>query len=258
MTRPPFEPVEGVEGAFVWTPGERALRVEVDADAPPPESTPEIDAAWDAMRRSNPRLHDAVFLSAIAIDADAGAIRCVPDRYRRLATLGADGIDTPEPTPVLTSVIGLLVATDEAGEPHTLIGRRAADTRLFGGQWESAPAGGLDPDLASEEHTLSAAHLLEQIRRELTEETGLTLHMPVLESRTVCVVWTPEARSYDIAVLVVPSERIEAIHPAEHARSWEYDDVQWLPLGGIKSFDRVHGPEMTPQLRVVWRVMGWV
>ena len=253
MTRPPFESVEGVEGAFVWSPGERALRVEIDADATLPESTPEIDAAWEAMRRANPRLHDGGVLSAIAIDPDACVVRCVRDRYRRLATLSAAGIDPPEPTPVLTSVIGLLIAPDRASVPHVLIGRRAPDTRLFGGRWESAPAGGLDPDLATD-GVFQLHNLFRQVNRELGEETGLTLRAPAPEMRTACVVWTPEARSYDIVLLIIPGERITKLDPAAHADAWEYDDVRWLPVADVPIFAAEH--DMTPQFRAAWHTLG--
>jgi len=252
--RPPFEPVEGVEGAFVWRPGERPLRVVIDREAPAPASTPEIDAAWETMAAANPRLHDGAFLNAVAIDADHSVIRCTPDRYRRLATAGAEGVRTPAPNPVLTSVIGMIVSPDAQGSAHVLVGRRAESTRLFGGLWELAPAGGLDTDLA-DDGAFDTRCLLRQVVRELREETGLELRAQIAEVRTVCIVWTPAARSYDIVLLVAPGEGAHELDPAECERSWEYAEVRWLPIEEIPVFAAAE--PLTPQLCAVWRTLGW-
>lgn len=248
----------GVDGVRVWraAPGdETRFRVTLDAPTDAPDDA-RVASAWEAMRGANPRLYDAPFLSVRRFDADGPTLACAPDRYKRLAVRAALGAAMPGPAPDLASVIGVLLARDADGGACALLGRRSPRTRIFGGLWEFAPAGGIDPDLGP--GPLDAEALVGQVRRELPAETGLAADLPLGPARLLGVIATPGAHSHDVVLALDTGAETSALDALAGARSWEYEALRWLREADADEFDGVEAAGCTPQCRAVLRLLGWV
>jgi hypothetical protein len=206
-----------------------------------------VEAEWARMRRDNPRLFDGPVLSVVRMDVGSGIV-CRRDTYRRLV------VQPVVPTGVeQLSVTGVIVGPDGSGQEAVLLGRRGRGTRMYGGMWELAPSGGLDPP-APGRAELSMDDLRAQLLRELREEVGGPLACSLADARVAAVLHDAAARSYDLVLRCRAGRAADAHGPAER---WEYDSVRWLSLAGVAGFDRGHAAEIIPPTRALFRVLGW-
>ncbi|MEL7473601.1 MAG: NUDIX domain-containing protein [Planctomycetota bacterium] len=265
----PLEPGEwgvfdDVPNLRVWIPrGPQGVRLVVDPSPPDARDHPEIQATWRQLCQENPKLFDGpiyrVTDATLAETArDGPALHVVVDGFHKVAVAQRLGAQTPGGATMLASVIGALHADDERGQPHLLLGKRSHETRVFGGLWEAAPAGGIDPTLRPGARCLDADDLLEQVRVELPEETGLPRDLAIASHRIVCVAHTPCAFSYDVVMVTRAERTIAQLRAMAGERNWEYDDLQWLSRDDAAAFDRDHAHDMIPQLRALLRVLGWI
>lgn len=236
--------------AWMLAPG----RIDFELSRTESPSTDEIDRAWEEMARENPRLFDGPFLSVERFDpsrAAAGAgvcarFTCRVERYRRLAV--APRVETGVRMLALT---GVVTARDASGSLHVLMGLRAGQTRMYGGLWEFAPAGGVDPPAPG--GTLDEAHLARTLAHELEEEVGLPAGS-IGACAPVMVVLNEEARSYDVVMRAELSIGLEEAARRARAGSWEYERVEWVPVGKARLF--ASGPHLVPQGRAMAKLLA--
>ncbi len=203
------------------------------------------EAEWARRCAANPRLFNGPMLSAERIDPEAGTISARRGWYKQLV-LGMPGVR-------LLAVMGVVVARRERGELCTLIGKRSHNTRLYGGRWELAPAGGLDP---VPERRVTRAMMLRQLAEETREELGI--EAKARSADVIALVQNGESRSVDVVVRVEPEASVEALRARLPDRaSWEYERLLWLPLSRADGFVARRRGRMTPQSRVVFEYLGW-
>lgn len=240
-----------------WLLGTGRLRFALNGAGPAP-SDEATDRAWEGMAATNPRLFDGLFLSverwtpdrsAGGVAGGGGEFGCRVERYRRLATAGVVrcGCEVR-----LLALTGVVTARDSAGAEHVLMGLRAAQTRMYGGLWEFAPAGGVDPPGAGQ--LFDVGLLRRVLARELEEEVGLAP-----ESMGACepvmVVLNSEARSYDVVMRARLLIGVEEAALRARPGSWEYERVEWVPVEEARGFAEVEG--MVPQGLEILRRLGW-
>ncbi len=238
-----------------------ALRVTIAPGASAGEADPlagEIDRAWAALRADNPRLFDGPLLSVAAVDAAANRISCRRDSFKRLAVQRAEPMAANIPTGVHhLSVTGAVIGRDRAGTPHVLLGRRGRQTRLYGGQWELAPAGGIDApgeDVAE----LTRDDILRAFVKEAHEELGLELE-PGDDAAIPLIVRDDHASSDDLLVVHRLPRPIDPRRPvACAAGDWEYVDTCWLALDDAAAFAARHAEAVIPPTRALLADASWV
>ncbi|MBX3315394.1 MAG: NUDIX domain-containing protein [Phycisphaeraceae bacterium] len=244
-----------------WTLAPDAgLRFRLQRSSSPGSET--IDRAWKEMCAENERLFDGWFLSVedwsppetvngrpgTGRAASPGLFSCRVERYRRLAVAGS----VPECESVrLLALTGVVTARDRGGIEHVLMGLRAAKTRMYGGLWEFAPAGGVDPP--GEGQTFDALLLRRVLVRELEEEVGLPAEA-LGACDPVMVVLNEEARSYDVVMRTKLVVGLEEARRRITGGSWEYERVEWVPVSGVHAFVRDH--QLVPQGREMVRVLA--
>lgn len=222
-----------------------------------------IDRAWDTLCSKNERLFDGSFLSVEAWTppdassgtrlgvrhvASPGVFTCRVERYRRLAVAGI----VPECAGVrLLALTGVVTARDRDGIEHVLMGLRASKTRMYGGLWEFAPAGGVDPP--GEGQPFDALLLRRVLVRELEEEVGLPAEA-LGACDPVMVVLNEEARSYDVVMRTKLVVGLEEARRRITGGSWEYERVEWVPVADVNNFVRDH--QLVPQGREMVRVLA--
>lgn len=225
----------------------RGVVVRVARDPVPPEAPPDsaIAREWDRQRAATPRLFNGAILSTLSIDAEAGEVLARRETYQRLV------VQPRVMTGVrLLSVTGILVARDERGREHVLLGRRAAGVRLYGGMWEIGPSGGLPAPPAAVE-TLEADALAAHLADETHEEIGLDAGFG--SARVVAVVRDHFARSDDVCLRVDAGalDPLRFLTPA----NWEYEEVKWVAADEFRTFAAEN--EMIAASRALAGVMGW-
>lgn len=226
----------------------------------------EIDRAWEALCAGNERLFDGSFLSVEAWTppepgvgarlglglgrqggGSPGVFTCRVERYRRLAV--ADMV--PECAGVrLLALTGVVTACDGAGVEYVLMGLRAAKTRMYGGLWEFAPAGGVDPPGVGE--VFDASLLRRVLAHELEEEVGLPAEA-LGACEPVMVVLNEEARSYDVVMRTRLVVGLDEARRRIAGGSWEYERVEWVPVREVGAFVRERG--LVPQGYEMVRVL---
>lgn len=219
-----------------------------------------VAAAWAALRRENPRLHDGPILAVAHIDPATNLLVCRRDSYRRLAVQTAGG--GPAAASVDTgvyqlSVTGAIIGRDRAGLPHILIGRRGTETRMYGGLWELAPAGGIDPPPPPRDR-LGASDIFAALAKEAREELALDLGTDPCRAALICR--DEHARSDD---LVIPVHLPDPINPRKPpacaaSTSWEYLDTAWLALDDARSFVTRHAEACIPPTRALLASTRWL
>lgn len=203
------------------------------------------EAEWARRCAANPRLFNGPMLSAERINPEAGTIVARRAWYKQLV-LGVPDVR-------LLAVMGVVVARRERGDLCTLIGKRSHNTRLYGGRWELAPAGGLDP---VPERRMTRAMILQQLAEETREELGVKAK--ARSADVVALVQNGESRSVDVVVRIEPEASVETLRARLPERaSWEYDRLTWLPLAQAGGFIARQRTRMTPQSRVVFEYLGW-
>lgn len=228
-------------GAAVWRVRAGATpRVLLDR-AVQPAVDPAIEAEWRRLTALNPAMYDAPILSVHEWDEPACTVRCRVMRYKHLAARPR----VPNRAELL-SILGLTLCVDASGVEHVLLGRRGPRTRIYGGMWELAPAGGIDlPPEGLDE--LPASLLLRQLAEEFDEELGPMLDPGVarqgreaaLRAPIVALVRDPGAFSLDMAAVVrleAPLERARPTRSPASVSAWEYTELAWVPRPGAAEF----------------------
>lgn len=197
------------------------------APKPPELDEPRVRDAWQRLCIANPRFFDGGLLAVkhIEAEADATRIHARRDRFARLA------VQPGVPTGVrLLSVTAVLVARDDAGKPHLLLGKRSAQTRIYGDQWELGPSGGVPPPHAGV-RTLDERALMDHLADEVEEEAGLR----VREGRAVAITRDHAACSDDV-VFVCDVGELAMARASAKAANWEYTQVAWIPAAELRTF----------------------
>lgn len=242
----------GFPGVTIW-PIRSGVTPTIVMAATPPRDAPAAgaeDAEWDRLTALNPRLFDGPILSLVSFDPATGRVSCRRETYKRLSVQGA--VDTGV---VLVAVNAVLIARDARGEEHVLLGRRSPQVRKYGGMWELAPAGGLDPP-AGVAATLGPGALRAQLRRELLEEVGLD---DALEGATPIAFYRDEAAtSFNIVLRVELPTTPAALAAAAGERHWDCDAVMWLARADAPAFDRDRAGHVIDATRALLRFIGWV
>ncbi|MCE7975209.1 MAG: hypothetical protein DYG92_12940 [Leptolyngbya sp. PLA1] len=201
---------------FAWP---TSVRVTIAREPTPPEAGTEtpIGREWAAQRERNPRLFNGAVLSVVSLDPPLGHIACRRETYQRLV------VQPRVPTGVrMLAVTGVLLATDGLGVEHVLVGRRAPAVRIYGGQWEFGPSGGVSAPPVSVLQ-LSESDLAAHLADEVEEEIGLRVSggtpVAVVRDRTAC--------SDDVCLLL----RLGSLETARASpANWEYTEVAWVPV----------------------------
>lgn len=253
----------------VWPLGPR-VRIELRASlARDPAQLQSINHAWNAMRARNPRLYDGPMLAVDSIRPEAGHISLRLSSYMALAvqahpSLGGAGLDTGTEQ---FSVTGVLTRIDEHGRECVLLARRGVTTRIYGGQWELAPSGGVEPPPTPTPTPplppgpLTEHDLIHQLRMEAQEELGPTVQLA--GPRVVALCRDPIAHSVDAVIRATAS--IEAIEngpgsqPPEYpdGEAWEYSATRWEPIELLRSWNHARDPMIPPTLALL-RFFGWL
>lgn len=219
------------------------------------EQAMRIEAVWNELRRENDRLHDGPILRAISIDAESGEVRCRRDTYRSLAVSARLGLGVRQ-----LGVMGAITGRDRAGREHVLLGRRAAQTRIYPGLWELAPSGGVTPPPMNVPG-LGLGDLAAALADEADEELGLDLSGQSIAA--IAVLRDVHACSDDIVLRIELADPIDprrGVCPASNdaADRWEYLDVAWIALGDVHTFVDDHRGAIAPPTRALLRWLGWV
>ena len=248
-----------IPGMALW-PWRRGvpLRIDIDHASPtglPEEAEAEVQRRWAALRHENPRLHDGRILSVAALDADRGHVNATVGSFKHLAVQG-DGLDLGVR---LLGVKAVILARDAAGHEHVLLARRGTETRIYGGMWEVAPAGGIDPPPVGVA-SLSTSEVIATVRHEARDELGLALD--VADARLLAIARDDTAHCYDFFCALTWPEIIDPRRglicaASAEANDWEYLDTVWLPRREADQFDRDHAAAIVGPARAVLRWMGW-
>lgn len=224
-----------------------SVRVTIRREPTPAEAGAEtpIGREWAGQREANPRLFNGPVLSVVSLDPPLGHIACRRETYQRLVVQPrvATGVR-------MLAVTGVLLATGGDGTEHVLFGRRAPGVRIYGGQWELGPSGGVAaPPAAVEE--LTERDLAEQLADEVEEEIGLR----VSGGAPVAVVRDRVACSDDVCLLL-------HVGPLEAARAapanWEYTEVAWVPRAEVAAWMTAAPGGVIGASRALVAYLGWV
>lgn len=224
-----------------------AVRVTIGREPAPMEAeahTP-VGSEWASQRGANPRLFNGPVLSVVSLDPPLGHIACRRETYQRLV------VQPRVQTGVrMLAVTGVLFATNARGEEHVLFGRRAPSVRIYGGQWELGPSGGVAaPPAAVQE--ITERDLADHLADEVEEEIGLR----VAGGTPVAVVRDRAACSDDVCLVlhVGPLEAVRAT-PA----NWEYTEVAWVPRSEVGAWMAAAPGGVIGASRALAAHLGWV
>lgn len=262
-----FISVDGIDGVGVWAP-----RVEMSVSVHPAGGyayTTVEEERWAALCAANPRVHDGEILAVRGVDFESCVVRCERERYKRLAVQPRDGHTSGASREGggevrILGVKGFITARDKEGGEHVLIGRRGRQTRVYGGLWETAPAGGVavpPADVAE----LRVSDLAASVEEEGEEELGVRFggdtggHRD--DARVVAVCRDYVAGSDDVFMAMELGGEIDPRRsPAcqQHTDGWEYSDTAWLARGDAAAFDARSPAALIAPVRAVLRVLGWI
>jgi len=240
--------IEARDLAPVTPLGPGAGPVTVTIGPAPPEISPELADAterrWAELLAENPRHFDGPILAIERFDPATNTIHARRDGYKRLA------VQPQVETGVrILSVTGFITALDERSRPCVLLAQRSNATRIYGGLWELAPSGGIDPP-RSATGLLDLDHVRTQLASELKEELGTEPDVSTAHPIALCV--DGPGHSVDVVVRVDTGLPIDA--PGVSIRdSWEYTGVHWLELTEAPAFAREHADELIPSTREMLR-----
>ena len=206
-----------------------------------------VERRWAGLLAENPRHHNGAILAIESFDAATNTIRARRDEYKRLAT------QPQAPTGVrILSVTGMIVADDTEGRACALLARRSHQTRIYGGLWELAPSGGIDPP-SDDRTALTIDDARAQLARELREELGLRLDVSAGAPLALSV--DAPGSAVDIVLRLDTGTPIDALGLDEMRTGWEYAGVRWMPMGEAGAFAREHADELIPPTRAV---LAWI
>ena len=179
------------------------------------DDPPGLEAEWRRRCALNPNLHDGPLVEVL--HAGPGGIDARRTTYRRFVAGPAVG------RPVLAlGVTGVCIHED-----RVLLGRRAAGVRIYGGLWETAPRGGVEPGPGGE---LTGADLAACLGAEGREELGPTFR--VVSSSFLAAVRDDEAGSLDLCF------RLGLAGDPSGPAAWEYGERRWAPLTEVAAWAR--------------------
>jgi len=224
------------------------ITIEIVGGAPPmaPALAAAVERRWAELLADNPRFHNGAILAIESFDPSTNTIRARRDEYRRLA------VQPHAPTRVrVLSVTGMIVASDGAGRACVLLGRRSHKTRIYGGLWELAPSGGIDPPGPGVSR-LTIDDVRRQLGQELREELGLGLDLA--GARPVALSVDGPGDAVDIILRVDTGGAIGALGLGAGPDAWEYSGVRWVALHDAAAFARGRADELIPPTRasLVW------
>lgn len=211
-------------------PASQAVRIDI-AKGKPPAASRAAQALWREMLAANPRLYDGDVLAVDSVDVKNARIKCHRDSYKRFVTAKTTG----------ESVVALGVTGVILHDGAVLMGKRAANVRAYPGLWETAPRGGIGAPTWRTTH-LTEALIKQALRRESSEELGeLGMALPV---RLACIVRDPVASSLDLCYLCIWRKGGKR---GQTTRSWEYDEVRWMPRRSL-----LRRKNLSPPTRALW------
>lgn len=202
----------------------------------------EHEAAWRGLCKANSRLFDGPIWSVRVMDTRELVVSL--DRYKRLA-VQACGFELHVRQ---LGVKGFITGVDRAGVEHVLLARRGEQTRTYPGEWEIAPAGGVEPH---------DGPLSEAIDRSLVdegrEELGTDLNVVAGVRRVVAMLHDRDAHSIEIIVACRWKGTVEVEHPPvpSVARSWECSGTRWVSRSEFDSMTGLSSPT-SAVLSLLW------
>ncbi len=226
------------------------VRVEIVGGTPDMdrELAEAVERRWAELLAENPRHHNGAILAIDGFDPATNTIRARRDEYKRLAV--QPSVNTRVR---IMSVTGVVVAADAQGRNCALLAQRSHQTRIYGGLWELAPSGGIDPPGDDRDSlTLGDAHA--QLADELREELGLALD--IAAARPVALSVDAPGNSVDIVLRLDTGASIESLGLDEARSNWEYTGVRWVALEDARAYAAEHEGELIPPTRDVLRWLG--
>lgn len=184
-----------------------ALNLQPGPFVPEAASLDEIDQAWSALRRRNPRCFDGPILHVLGVSRNGHggvAIHLVESSYRFHAVRLA-GVETG------ARPLGVKGMAFRGGA--WLMGRRSESVAFHPGAWEFVPGGSLRPGIDPSS----------MIAEELGEESGLELASPPVP---IALFFDAAASTWEIVHRIEVRER-ESIDPP----GWEYRELRWVRPG---------------------------
>ena len=114
----------------------------------------------------------------------------------------------------------------------------------------TGPLGGVDaPEPGTTQ--LSIAQISDQLERELVEETGVAIDG--LAPTPIALCHDPDAPSMDVIF------RLElGTMPVEHKTTWEYDQLVWVPIDGLKDELDARSIDLIAPSTAVLQWLGWL
>jgi hypothetical protein len=245
------QPAASIDGVHAWTldPGTELIITINPVHEPEPLST-RAEAAWNDLRRAYPRLHDGPILAVERADPRTARLDCRIDSYKRLVTQRETAV-------WMLGVKGWGIGAGPEGEPHLLTARRGSDTRIYGGMWENAPAGGVDPPPPGRTR-VPADWLIQTLTTEAQEELGIAADWQ--SARPIILLRDDNARSYDIILGVTLPGTIDPAQPPRREspqRAWEYTDSAWLPRNRAPALLRSNPDSVSPPMKASLLALGW-
>jgi len=184
----------------------------------------EIDARWEQRCAENPALHDGCLTHVIGVHRNGygGAVLHIADCAYRYHAVQDDAFDL--------GVRPLGVKGFTMRDGRVLLGRRASWVNAYGGQWEFAPGGVVEPNRQP----------AEVVSNELREETGLATMGPPMP---IAMLFDDVLRCWEMVF------RIDAGKGALDLSSDEYDDARWCGADDLPA-------ELTPVARQMAALLG--
>lgn len=212
-----------------------------------PARTLAIEQEWTRQTAANPRLYDGPVLSVVSFDPQDNQVVAEHDSYKRLC------VQPRVKTGVrLLAVTALLIARDNSGDQHVLMGKRGGSTRLYADKWEVGPSGGVSVTAVS---VLTFTDLCRTLYDEIEEELGEgATHTIQRAGKAVAYVRDEEACSDDIIIeFRLPS--LDNVAHFSQTSNWEYSEVRWIPLTQLREWDNDNTIAAT---RATLRVLGYI
>lgn len=184
----------------------------------------EIDARWERRRAENPALHDGRLTHVIGVHRNGygGAVLHVADCAYRYHAVQDEQFDL--------GVRPLGVKGFTMREGQVLLGRRASWVNAYGGQWEFAPGGVVEPGRKPNE----------VVTAELQEETGLR---PQARPTPLALIFDGVLRCWEMVF------RVDAAPGKLDLSAAEYDDARWCTPDDLPA-------ELTPVAKQMVELLG--
>ena len=211
--------------------------IKIDRSPKVHEQADEIEAAWQRLCARNPRYFNGSMLAFDSYDPSTGEIHASVEQYKHHAV--RDEIDLGISLLATTAII---VAINPHNQACYLLGKRSSATHRYGDLWEFGPSGGVDvPTQGIKGLDFNA--ICDELRREISEETGLELKASPGDSlalSAMALVHDLEVGSTDIAIIMT-LDHLPAIK-----LNWEYTQTKWVTLDELVQWTQTHPQELIP------------